>query len=179
MKSSLQGYYSSRHLLHRRNWKAKVGPSIRLLRALTDYLIEWQIEIIPTFVRSGRNFSRDHLPRKDEQGIAERARIMNMKPAEIHESWFTLVDSWKREVEFLDLDRFATQRTLRSFGRRIIGCEWRPGTYGFSASLGTIGGKCFCEEPLHSNAQRQMATYLSRMEWRSYRFDVRNGVVGI
>ena len=91
------------------NWKEKMGTSSRMLRALIDYLIKWQIEIIPRFVRRGHNFSRDHLSRTDEQGISDWALNMGMTTVSLPDSWFELVDSWKPEVQVSELDRFDLQ----------------------------------------------------------------------
>ena len=53
------------------NWKAKVGTASRLLRPFSDYLVEWAIEIIPRYVRSGRNFSRDRLSLTGDHWVSE------------------------------------------------------------------------------------------------------------
>ena len=151
-----------------------MGLAIRLLRALIDYLIERHIEIIPRFVRSGRNFSRYHLSRADAKGSPDWARIANTQQVGIHEARFALVDSWEPEVEFLELGRFDIPRTLRSWERMAIGCEWRPGGYGFAAALGKIGGKCFSEEPLHSRVQKQMVSW---PEWNGESIDLMCGMV--
>ena len=85
-------------------WKAKMGTSSRLLRALIDYLIEHNIEIIPRYVRSGHNFSRDHLSRTDDKGISDWDQVMNMHAAQLPPAWYSLVDAWNPEVELLNLD---------------------------------------------------------------------------
>ena len=144
------------------NWKAKTCTSSRILRALIDYLIEKKIEIIPRFGRSGRDFSCDHLARADEQGIGGWAKITNMQSVGLPNAWYTLVDSWKPGVEIINLERFDIPRTLRSSGRTLIGCKWRPGGYGFVTALGKVGGTCYVAEPIHSRVQKPMPSCAER-----------------
>ena len=78
----------------------KNGNGFRLLWALIGYLAEWRIEIIPRFVRIGRNIPCDRLSGTDGQGVADWARIMGAKPVNFPDAWLLLADSRNREVEF-------------------------------------------------------------------------------
>ena len=157
-----------------RTGRQKWGTSSRLLRALLDYMTKWKIEIIPRYVRSGRNFPCDHLSRTDEQGIAIWARNMGTTSVDFPGAWFELVDSWKPEAEFLDLERFDKQRTLRSRGRTLVGCEWRPSGYGFVAAVAKCGGVCYLHGPSHDRIQQRMQ---SCPEWNGEVIDIMCGMV--
>ena len=154
-------------------WKAKIGTSSRLLRSLIDYLIEHGIEIIPRFVRSGHNFSCDHLSRTDEYGIGKWAKTMNMKPMGLPNAWYTLVDSWRPEVDFLNLERADIPRTLRSWGKVFVGCEWRPSGYSFASAVETIGGICYVDDPAHPVARGKIGVCT---QWDGQLIDVLCGM---
>ena len=82
------------------NWEAKSGTSRRMPQTLVGNLVENKVEIIPRYVRVGRNFPRDYLSRTDEEGIRHCASCNHMKRVSLPTFRDAFCERWKPEADF-------------------------------------------------------------------------------
>ena len=87
-------------------WRSKSGTAHIILKALIDFLIDAEVEIIPRYVRSEHNLAADYLTRCTEPNITEWANANLMRRVWMPKSWFKLVDRWKPEIDFPMLIRW-------------------------------------------------------------------------
>ena len=100
-------------------WRSKSGTANIILKALIDFMIDAEVEIIPRYVRSEHNLAADYLTRCAEQNIAEWAKANLMQRVWIPKTWFKLVGRWKPEVDFSMLTRCDITSLLEKTGARV------------------------------------------------------------
>ena len=117
------------------NSGAKSGTAGRTLQALAGYLIENKIEVIPRYVRIGRNFSCDHLSRTDEEGIQYWSQCNHMTRVVLPSFWNTFCEQLEPGADFVSGDSCDIRSYLREHGRGLTRCERRTSAYTFVACI--------------------------------------------
>ena len=143
-------------------WRAKVGCANRMLQALIDFLIEKGIEIIPRYVRSGRDFSCDFLPRSDATQIDAWETRMKMERCDLPVGWRRFCEKWTPGEDRKQGVQIDLKRALREDGSNISACGWRPASYAFVRACREYGCKVFIHEPDHYGLGGQIGEVLHR-----------------
>ena len=154
-------------------WRAKAGCANRMLQALVDYLVEEGIEIIPRYVRSGRNFSCDFLSRANEGDIDEWSHRMGMTRRDLPKQWRKFSDKWMPQERLEQGDQIDIRRILREDGHGISACEWRPAAYTFVRACQQYQCETFLHEPDHYG----LATQIGQVPyWNQHHVDILVGM---
>ena len=156
------------------NWKAKSGTACRMLQALVDYMVTNRIEVIPRYVRSGHNFSGDHLSRTDEEGIQHWGTCNHMARVFLPDGWETFCEQWEPEIDFSPMSVIDIPSYIREHRKEVTCCEWRPSCFTFVACTRRLGINCFVHEPDHAIVYQQLGDCT---EWNGQHVDLMCGMV--
>ena len=89
------------------------------LKALIDFLVEDEVEIIPRYVRSEHSLAADYLTRCTEPNIAEWDEANLMQRVWMPKAWFKIVDRWKHEIDFSMMIRWDIPKLLETGVARV------------------------------------------------------------